>query len=73
MKEMIDILYIVDVSSLTVRKDVDCESKIFSKRDTVVKSKGKTRSRQGNVWLLIETLSEPVVVGYVNKKYLRRI
>jgi len=63
----------VNVSSLAVRKDVKTKSKVFITRDTIVKTLGEGKTYRGNRWEVVRTLQEPVVEGYVLKKYLIEI
>lgn len=70
---MEDKLYTVTVSSLEVRKVPKESSRIFLNRGTVVKETGNTKQYKKEIWLEVETLTAPIVSGYVNRKYLNRI
>ena len=70
---MSDELYTVTVSSLQVRKNPHEDSKVTILRDTVVKSLGHTRQHRKEPWLLVMTISEPIIQGYVPKKYLKKL
>jgi len=70
---MNDDFYIISVSSLNIRKDPKTESRINLKKDTLVKETGKRKQYRKDEWIEIVTISEPIIQGYVNKKYLRKI
>lgn len=66
-------LYSVNVSVLEVRKVPSKSSRISLKRNTVVKHTGDNKQFRKEPWIEVQTLSEPVVIGYVNRKYLNEI
>lgn len=66
-------LYTINVSGLEVRKVPSEAGKTTLKRSTVVKATGKSKQFRKETWIEITTLSEPVVTGYVQLKYLTKI
>ena len=65
--------YIVNVSSLMVKRKPSENSKVFIKRDTIVKSAGPPSTYKGERWELVRTLNEPVIKGYVPRKCIKEI
>ena len=69
-----DELYLVNVSSLEIRKEPYEPSKVCLKKDTVVKRmNSKTRQHRKEEWILVSTVSNPIISGYIPKKYLTKI
>lgn len=64
-----DELYLVNVSSLEVRSNKDTPSKVSLKRDTIVQITKNTKQ----AWVHVQTVSKPVIAGYVLKKYLKKV
>jgi hypothetical protein len=56
-----------------VKRKPSENSKVFIKRDTIVKSAGLPSTYKGERWELVRTLSEPVIKGYVPRKYIKEI
>ena len=69
-----DDLYIVNVSSLQIRKIPSEPSKVCLLKDTVVSmTKDKSKQYRKEEWVMVRTLSEPILSGYVLKKYITKI
>ena len=65
-------LYQITVSLLPIRKEPSEPSRVQLSKDTIVKDLKHDRQHKKEPWALVETVSEPVIRGYVQKKYLRR-
>ena len=68
-----DELYQVSVSSLNVKSDPSIESKVYIKRQQIVTLTGESLRYRGKEWVKIQTISEPVISGYVPKRFLQKI
>ena len=64
-----DDLYLVNVSSLEVRSDPEIPSKVSLKRDTLVHIIKDAKKK----WVLIQSVSTPIVSGYVLKRFLKKV
>lgn len=67
------IMWLVNASTLEVRKDITDHSKVMLKKGTVVESTGETHQYKKEIWIEVVTLNEPKVTGYVQVKYLSKI
>ena len=67
-----DNLYRISVSLLQIRKEPSEPSRVQLSKDTIVKDLKHDRQHKKEPWALVETVLEPVIQGYVQKKYLRR-
>ena len=66
-------LYSVNVSNLQVRKEPSVPSKVNFTRGTIVKDLDHNRQYKKETWMLVATVTEPIIQGYVAKKYLKKI
>ena len=66
-------MYISNVSLLEVRKKPKDPSKIIIKRGTAIKIVGPPITCNHEVWIHIQTIENPIIDGYVLKKYIIKI
>ena len=66
-------MYMISVSSLQVRKEPSEPSKINLSRGTIVKFLGKTKKYRTEEWILVSTVNEPVIQGYIPKRYVNKV
>ena len=65
--------WMIVASALEVRTDVTKPSKVLLKRNTIVETTGVGRQFKKEAWYEIVTLSEPIVKGFVQAKYLAKL
>lgn len=64
----------VNVSSLPIRKTPSEPSKVYLKKEVVVKKiDEKSKQHRKEEWIMVSTVSNPIISGYVPKKYLKKI
>ena len=68
-----DIFYKVSVSSLQLRRTPSENSKVNLSKDTVVKFTGTTKKYNKTDWISVVTITNPIVSGFVTKKYLEKL
>lgn len=66
-------LYIIDVSSLKIQPEPDKDSKVYLKRGTVVKYTGESMKFKSKEWIQVQTITKPIIKGYVPKRFLKKV
>ena len=73
MEEEKDIFYTITVSSLQLRRIPSEQSKVNLSKGTVVKFTGNKKRYNKEDWISVRTVSDPIVSGFINKKYTEKI
>ena len=66
-------MYQVNVSSLSIREQPSNKSRLYLKLGTVVEQTGEMKKFKNQMWIPVITVNNPIVSGYVLKKYLKEV